>query len=520
MKACVILLVLLSNTLWLCAQNQEVRIEKIHIRSLGAFDEAHEEFRSWPFQLANKFHVKTRDSFIREELLFKEGDLLDIDVIRESERNLRKYAFLTDVRIEVRKTSGDSVDVFVNTEDQWTTKANITLGKSRGYHDYDFGFQEDNFLGLGKGLGLKYSRDVERETVLASYSDPRFLNTHLRLQTRAGKSSDGYQSVFTLQQPFYSQETRWSYGVHTENLKRTEHFYNQGRDVAQYGNTKNAAQLFFTRSWGNRYRHFRAGPTLGVDEDLYSSSPSLTQPEPAEHRLLSMGLALQADHQDFRKFAYLDNFGRVEDLPAGILGGLQLAECKDRMGPDFLITAFSGRYTAYAGTHGYLVAEANLSAHRQAQGWNNRLVDLAARYYIQTSGALRQTFATRISTTVARDMDAPFQLSLGEQDGLRGYPFKAFNGTSRLLFNWEDRIFTPWENRFFGVALVPFVDAGSVWENEKPDVGVSVGIGLRLGFKKYGRTKVLRIDVASPLTNTDKHGISVSFSSNQLFNVL
>jgi hypothetical protein len=520
MKACIALLFFLGSTLWLCAQNGEVRIERIYIRSLGAFDEAHEEFRSWPFQLANKFHVKTRDSFVREELLFREGDLLDIDVIRESERNLRRYAFLTDVRIEVRKTSGDSVDVYVNTEDQWTTKANITLGKSRGYHDYDFGFQEDNFLGLGKGVGVKYSKDVERGTLLASYFDPRFLNTRLRLQVRAGKSSDGYQSVFTLQQPFYSQEAHWSYGIHAENLKRTQHFYDQGHDVAQYGTFRNAAQLFFTRSWGDRHHHIRVGPLLGYDEALYSSSPALPAPDPVEHRLLNLGLALQADRQDFQKFAYLDKFGRVEDLPAGILGGFQFTECKDQMGPDFFIAAFSGRYTAYAGSHGYFVAEANLSAHSQKEGWNNRWVDLGARYYFQTSGAMRQTFATRISVTVAREMDAPFQLSLGEQEGLRGYPFKSFNGTSRVLFNWEDRIFAPWENRFFGVALVPFVDAGSVWEKEKPELGVGVGVGLRFGLKKYGRTKVFRIDVAAPLTSVEKHRISVSVSSDQLFNVL
>jgi hypothetical protein len=70
------------------------------------------------------------------------------------------------------------------------------------------------------------------------------------------------------------------------------------------------------------------------------------------------------------------------------------------------------------------------------------------------------------------------------------------------------------QNRFFGICLVPFSDPGYA---RKYNFGTSAGIGIRIGFKKYGRTRVLRIDCAFRLANG--YGGSVSISSGQSFDI-
>jgi hemolysin activation/secretion protein len=124
-----------------------------------------------------------------------------------------------------------------------------------------------------------------------------------------------------------------------------------------------------------------------------------------------------------------------------------------------------------------------------------------------------------MAATITADTDAPFQLSLGEDEGLRGYPFRGFTGLNRALLNLEYRVLIPWEHRLVGIGVVPFVDAGYVW-NPDDLFGCSAGIGLRIGLKKYGRTRVLRVDYAFPLVNARGKGGSLSVSTGQAFDIL
>jgi hemolysin activation/secretion protein len=143
----------------------------------------------------------------------------------------------------------------------------------------------------------------------------------------------------------------------------------------------------------------------------------------------------------------------------------------------------------------------------------------------------RQTMAVNLSSILTSRVDAPFQISLGENEGLRGYEFKYFTGQNSILFNLEDRIFTPFKSRLFGIGLVGFLDAGYVWSGDEhlkfSDLPVSVGFGLRLALKKAQSARVIRIDFAvplrkeiSPFGGSDQKGYSISVSSSQIFPVL
>jgi hypothetical protein len=514
---------------------QPLRIRHIYINNLGVFDLEHPEFRWFGFRVANRLHVKTQDSFIRNELLLSEGDLLLPDLVRESERNLRRYRFLTEVSIKPLRVSNDETDVYVNTEDQWTLKPSLSWGKTRGTRTLDIGIEDENFLGLGRTVGIRFEKTAEREGVSARYADPRFFNSRMRLNLQYSNLSDGHKLNYGLVQPFYSQESKWSYGLSGGDSNKLQHFYYKGTDAAALQNVERFAGLDLIRAWGERYHRNKVGLTFGYsqllfpstvifDEEAASTEEIQQNLNPDEKELYNIGFNSVRDRQRFAKFQYLDNFGRTEDLPYGTLAGIAIVHSNNHSGHDFVTGSASGRYMFQKNSRQYFVSDAVFSVRREAGEWNNRIIQFSSRYYFQRGTkhfglfrSPRQTFAANLSSTLTRDMDAPFQLSLGEDEGLRGYPFRAFTGSNRALLNFEYRVFLPWENRFFGISVVPFSDTGYLW-NPEYNFGTSAGIGLRIGFKKYGRTRVLRIDYAFPLVNGS--GGSVSVSAGQAFDIL
>jgi hypothetical protein len=197
------------------------------------------------------------------------------------------------------------------------------------------------------------------------------------------------------------------------------------------------------------------------------------------------------------------------------------------------------QYTHETSPSDFLVLSGEFSGRRESNGNVNNLFFYGyGHFYMKMPemglGKLhfpRQTLATNLTTVLTRNIDAPFQISLGENEGLRGYTFKSFTGQNKVLMNIEDRIFTPLDFRIVAIGFVGFLDAGYVWSSEElfrfSDFGVSAGFGLRIGLKKSQSAKVVRVDLAFPLTNssnafgiTSNKGYSISISSGQVFSVI
>jgi hypothetical protein len=104
-------------------------------------------------------------------------------------------------------------------------------------------------------------------------------------------------------------------------------------------------------------------------------------------------------------------------------------------------------------------------------------------------------------TSVEEKEDLERQLTLGEDNGLRGYEAREFEGTERLRF------FTPVNLLSVYLGFAVFFDAGLVWDEENParfeDIKTSVGFGLRFFSAEFLKRRVARIDIAFPLDPED-----------------
>ncbi|HSP06170.1 MAG TPA: hypothetical protein VLR94_03290 [Acidobacteriota bacterium] len=534
------------------ASNEPKRVVRnITIEAYDAFDPRIPEYRRWVFRFLNSIHNKTGDGFIRRELLFSEGDVVDSDLLEETERNLRSLHFLDNVSIEQKLVDVNTVDLIVHTEDQWTLQFDASAGTSKGKQTYQFGVQESNFLGLGKTVGIGYNNDPERATYSFLYQDPQFWNSRWNFDSNFQRSSDGWRYVTDFVRPFYSMDTKWAYGASYDSGIYTQQLHYKGKTAAEIDTDHRNGFFFAARSWGQRYNKRKLGGIFNTDTFEYPHPARIILPEvvnvksinvnlhPINQENYQYGAMFAWDRQHWVEERYLDNFGKIEDMPDVLMFGSMLTRAYNvNNNPDYYHLYSLVQYSHQVTDRQYFTLFGEFSGRRDINGsLNNIYFNSYAHYYFKMSqfnvGSIvfpRQTLAANLSTTLTKDIDAPFQISLGEDEGLRGYTFKSFNGQNRVLFNVEDRIFTPLDFRIVAIGLVTFLDTGYVWSSDEHlkfgDLAVSTGFGLRIGLKKSQSSRVVRVDFAVPLTTqtgftqSDVKGWSISVSSGQIFNVL
>lgn len=106
---------------------------------------------------------------------------------------------------------------------------------------------------------------------------------------------------------------------------------------------------------------------------------------------------------------------------------------------------------------------------------------------------------------IGHALDGDNDLSLGGDNGLRGYPLRYQSGSARGLLTVEERFFTKWYPfHLFNVGAAVFADVGRTFGTnaiDSPQLGMlsDVGFGLRLSNSRSALANVLHIDVAFPL---------------------
>lgn len=136
------------------------------------------------------------------------------------------------------------------------------------------------------------------------------------------------------------------------------------------------------------------------------------------------------------------------------------------------------------------------------------------RYYQRQSE--RRLLYAALGAEVGHAIDADRQITLGGDNGLRGYPLRYQGGEGRWLFTLEQRAFSNWYPfRLVNVGAAAFVDVGGSFGTNRfgtraRGVLSDVGVGLRFGNNRSALGNVLHVDVAFPL-NRDASIKSVQF---------
>ena len=217
----------------------------------------------WP-NFLNYLHYTTRDHVVRQELLVGPGDAWNEELIRESERNLRKLFILAVARTRACKGSAPGkVVLLVATKDLWSIRLNTAFSMvGSTLQLYDFFPTEQNFLGLNKRVSLHLQlRQLELSTFVLHdsfslgnlYVDDRVLGSRVRFTQRfdaiiagdvpcggtaAGTPNawcssrsfgelEGINGYLWLERPLFSLATRWGFSLFGLVNTRQVRFYVQ-----------------------------------------------------------------------------------------------------------------------------------------------------------------------------------------------------------------------------------------------------------------------------------------------------
>jgi hypothetical protein len=458
-------------------------------------------------RLGNALHMRTKLGMLRNQILFREGDMLEPLDLSESERLLRQTDYLLDARVLVNDSTStqDSVDVVIITKDVFSISASGSASTS----STRFSLRDINFMGLGHQIRTSYRFGLSEpqpwqfqgryfiENISRSFISAELLynNTYYYKQQSisfsrdffatntkyaGGASASWYQTL----QPDYYQVEKPEPGTPIPHIPLNyyiqDFWLGRAFRLKSYDLAQDNPGRFITAARVMNVRYTKGGgPTL----------------QSARLYLTAFGYSFRRYYKD----QYLFGFGRTEDIPAGnllaITAGFEDGNVKNRP-----YMGVKGAFGKYRPGFGYLYGGLEYGSYRYQGAWEQGVLTTEALYftplYRLRNWRWRHFLWSRSSLGLRRpDL---FALDIDQEDGIRGFSSQEVRGYRRFVLNYETNFFTPLTLLGFRLAVVGFADAAwltSVKDRspfrEKPYTGFGMGLRFRNEYFTFNTIQIL-----------------------------
>lgn len=461
--------------------------------------------------LVNALHWQTREDTIRRELWLGPGDLISTTETAEIERNLRALGLFAEVTASLQPTSqAGHVDLEIRTRDRLTLAFSAGASSLGGVTSYRVSAGESNLAGLGDRFSASFTENSESEfRGSIVYSDLHLLDTWHTSTIRATRTENGDTFSFQVARPIKHLADPRGHQVAIAHEETAAEYFRNGERAAKVLFTDQQLDGGFT--WVRGPAHDREFLDLfgtlqhrefGEADGFLADGRRI----PGDTDIARAGFRLRRQYiTGFRKVTNLDTLDFVQDLQLGwsasVGGGLQWRQ--EQLADDALqpLLSVAANWTMAASDAVYLSIAA-----RQELRWDGP--DIVGRdgqvgaFVLAALGA-QTTLAGGMTLDAVRErQDLPVELTLGDDNGLRGFGARQLHGAARVRTNLELRHDTGLELATVRLGVVGFADLG--WIGELDALGptqAGAGFGLRLGSRALFGSSVLRIDLAHPLVD-------------------
>ncbi len=515
----------------------------------------------WFYKAANALHVRTREDFIRKELLFRSGDCFDPLLLEESERLLRSYSFIGESDVyPVGKSDGDH-DVVVYTRDDWTTKVNLGFRIDEGVQIEGLELSEENLLGMGMLARVFFKKAKETQDLGMEFQTPRLFGSRWdsRLSFGTTRTGNFYEEAFTFpfvgevgriaaRQSFSWRETVFSYSTHPspDYTNLLVPFLAQRWEVSlgkRWGQPGGLTTLGFGLSGeSTQFRDFPSDVEYIVDRNFSDPLPpdsvglASVEGQAVSRQANRVSLFVGRRNLEFVTRRGLDALRGIQDIQVGteMFFGLGQAPSFLQEGGGVSQHDLHAQAAFFAGGawDGWVLNASASTEGRYLYGngafanWRDIFAEGDLYLYWLPNPAGSHAVLFRASATGGWSTETPFQLTLGGHNSVRGYSQEDFPGGRRVVMTIEDRIRLPGPAReLWDLGLTVFLDAGYMGAGDVPfgtDSGWvgSVGGGIRFGFPPR-TSNMTRIDVALPLrSGTQWKDLILRVTLNELLGLL
>jgi hypothetical protein len=463
----------------------------------------------------NKIHIPTKERILINELLFSEGDPYSHDLVEETERNLRLLNIIGEVEILRDTIDNRTIDLTIYARDRWPYELGGTYKDEGNIRSYRLTLQDKNFLGNAQRVSLSFdsrSDRLDQDGVRVLFYERRLFGSRWGTLVQYRQAEEFDLGSLSLGRGYSTESTLWAAGTNYRNLNRLHYYYSEDQRII-YRQVRTNMDAWFSKSTG--------GPSkLRVSAAVLSARQTIVDlPSSPADNYSMLVFSFSPRYRVYEKVQYLDNFGRIEDLPLGYLANFAAGKnfyYGATNAPDYYLRG-DLIYARYFQRKYYIGGRARLSTFMANGQPSEVILDLELRHHRKWS--LRHTFAARLRYQHGDNWAAYRRLILGGANGLRGYDAYALSGRRLVLLNIEDRIFTPLKLWIFRFGAVAFADFGDAWDASEQfgidQLHSSFGIGLRIENRIQSGSGILRIDFAF---RPDKRGVAeVSITTNQLF---
>lgn len=460
----------------------------------------------WLERVGNTIHIQSKEFAIRNFLLIKENEPLNILKVRESARLLRTQDFIRDAIIIPKPVehSRDSVDLVITSLDSWSLIPEVSVSQTK----VGGKLKDRNFVGLGHRSEFGYLRHLDQHTNAFSvaYTAPNIRNTFIEASGNYVIDFDNYfQKSVSLDRTFFSPFTKWAGGIFLEERSLQRPLLNDELDIS-YQDIRYTAVDF----WGGYsflltkgYSENEKLTNLIVSSRIYSVNyPKRPAPE-YDHisffsgetfALAGIGLSTRQYIEDY----YIFKDGYTEDVPVGgiysITAGVQAKNKHNRLYTGMRIS--QGDYFNF----GFLSGNIELGTFFNSGKTEQTALSLQLNYFSKLLGIgkwkVRQFVKPQLIFGVNR-LDSPAdRLSLNEtpyytgSEGknyelqdigvIRGFDSHVF-GNNKFILDLQTQLYSPWA--LWGFRINPYANLSlGMITNEEHSPGSnkmysSIGIG-------------------------------------------
>ncbi len=484
-------------------------------QNVGDFFRPVGQFAQTVRKLANDVHVLTREEVIRRELLFKEGDPYDQRLVDESARHLRRVGFIGEISITSDTLPNSTIAVAVRAHDRWTLSPSMAVQVGGGVSGFGVGVREENLFGMGQKVSVGYNRLSDRVNPNGGeigFTEPRSFGTWWSTSVQYRNADELRQASLDLRRPFYADAAEWAARGYA-NFGRIRLRQYQNGIVARddYLNQENQLLWLASSSGSDSKLQLAAGYYR-----MRASSDSM-ELRPFDNVDMVIG-SVSILRREYYKGSYIENFGRVEDVPVGYQLSLALGRnlhFSSLGSVDYFARAIGqGSFNYGGGLSGNY--KASITSYFIGSTPDEMTLSATALHYWRLMP--NQTLLGRITTTIGSHWAPTSQLTLGSFSGLRGYRSNEFAGQRLLLVNVEHRMFSMLSVGFLKFGASFFFDSGVVWNQGEGFGGQrfhsAAGIGLQIESGKNLGNGIFRVDLAY---NVDQRRVALVLSADHVF---
>ncbi|HEX6040918.1 BamA/TamA family outer membrane protein [Longimicrobium sp.] len=529
-------------------------ISEIFVDNGSVFDVGSEDLDArfnWAYRTANRMHVRTREGVIRRELLFREGDCYTPALLEDSERILRSLTFIADADVFAVRQPDGTYHVVVETRDEWSVRLEPQWDRDDGGMGITgVELREDNLLGSGQHVSA-YFKEYQGERVYgANVGTRQLFHTQWDADLGVARTPVGISVVQRLAYPFRGESGRWAFREQIEHTERNfeifvpredgpgvqRRFFPESRRSADVGAVMRLGRrgnltlfgLAVAGEWTEYPRDYLSTDG-GGDQPMTRQVSGGDEPVPVVTGLdtvSSVRIVFLAGQRNvyFQRRRALDAVRGSEDVRLGVEAEVAVGRSVAAFSDDddlmvdvgFSLAGAPVR-TLVAGVRATASGRRDFGADPGAFEWRSVFGQADAWAYWRPSDASRHTVVASASMVGGWRTTVPFQLTLGNRAGLRGFPSHAYPGERRLVGTLEHRMYLGWPYpRLFDLGTAAFVDVGKMWAGGdtfgvNSPWATSAGLGLRLAFPP-GSRRTYRLDIAVPVNTRGYSARDVVFT--------